>query len=164
MVQRHVARLGLLIVEDGVALRKGAALAVLAGQAHRVAFVDQRAERQRFGHGPVDPDAGLDHLAAILDQPADGLVHVEPLRDRGEATCRFPSAGWGRRRCRPAPVILGGEQRGLQPRPAAVEPVGLVRLVGLPASNSVSRRCAQSACSFSSSPGARTPSPSSFSA
>ena len=68
-----------------MALREGAALAVLAGQAHRVAFVDQRAESQRFGHGPVDALAGLDHLAAIVEQPADGLVHVEPLRDRGEA-------------------------------------------------------------------------------
>ncbi len=60
VVERDVARFGLLVDQHRVALREGAALAVLAGQTHREAFVEQRAERQRLGGRPVDALAGLD--------------------------------------------------------------------------------------------------------
>ena len=68
-----------------MALREGAALAILAGQADREALLDECRERQVLGHGPVDTLAGLDHLAAALEQAADGLVGVEILRQRGDA-------------------------------------------------------------------------------
>ena len=52
MVERGVALLGLLVDQHRVALREGAALAVLAGQADRMAFVEQRAEGQRLARSP----------------------------------------------------------------------------------------------------------------
>ena len=58
MVERDVARFGLLIDQHRMALRERAALAVLAGQANRKAFVEQGAEGQRLGGRPVDALAG----------------------------------------------------------------------------------------------------------
>ena len=52
--QRRGRVAGLLIVEDRVAVAEGAAAGVLAGQAHRVALAQERAEGQRLAHGPVD--------------------------------------------------------------------------------------------------------------
>ena len=127
MVERRVAFLGLLIEQHRMALREGAALRILAGQADRMAFLEQRAEGERFRGGPVDALAGLDRLGAMIEEALDRLVDVEALRhgrdlladlaqladvDAGIAAARIlDSAG------------------DLEPRPAAVEPVGLVRLV-----------------------------------
>ena len=82
VLERRVAALGLLVDQHRVALREGAALAVLARQAHREALVEQRAEGQVLGHRPVDAGRRLHHLAAALQQALDGLVGVEVLRDR----------------------------------------------------------------------------------
>ena len=54
VVERRVAVLVLLVDQHRVALRERAALGVLAGQPHRMAFEQQRAERQRLGGRPVD--------------------------------------------------------------------------------------------------------------
>ena len=64
MVERDVAVLGLLVDQHRMALREGAALAVLAGEPHRMAVEQQRAEGERLGGRPVDALAGLDRLAA----------------------------------------------------------------------------------------------------
>ena len=108
VVQRHVARLGLLIDQHRVALRKGAALAVLAGEAHRMAFVDERAEGQRLGRRPVDALAGLDHLAAAVEEAPDRLVNVEPFRHVGEALADLLQPG----------EVDAGAGRGVSSSPA----------------------------------------------
>ena len=46
-----------------MALREGAALGILAGQPHPMAFEQQRAEGQRLAGRPVDAGAGVDRLA-----------------------------------------------------------------------------------------------------
>ncbi len=63
-----------------MALREGAALAILPGEAHAMALGHEAAESQRLAHGPVDAGAGLDHLATVIEEALDGLVDVEPIR------------------------------------------------------------------------------------
>src|SRR3954462_2355612 len=46
IIERHVARLALLIDQHRMALRERSALTVLTGQAHAMAFIDQPAERK----------------------------------------------------------------------------------------------------------------------
>ena len=60
MLERRVFVLVLLIHQHRVALGEGAALGVLAGQAHREALDQQRAEGQRLGRRPVDALALVD--------------------------------------------------------------------------------------------------------
>ena len=84
VVERDVAGLVLLIDQHGMALREGAALAVLAGEPHRMAIEQQRAERERLAGRPVDALAGLDRLAAIIEEALDRAVDVEILRRRGD--------------------------------------------------------------------------------
>ena len=76
MIERRVALFGVLIEQHRMALREGAALAILAGQPHREAFLEQRAEGERFGGRPVDVLAGLDRLGAVVEEALDGLVQV----------------------------------------------------------------------------------------
>ena len=157
MVERRVALLGLLIEQHRMALREGAALAVLPGQPHRMAFLEQRAEGERFGRRPVDALAGLDRLGAMIEKALDGLVDVEALRHRRDLLADL--AQLGERDAGIAAARIVGFARRLQARPAAVEPIGLVRLVAAaPASNSASRRARQSAFIFSTSPSVTTPS------
>ena len=58
VVDRDVARFGLLIDQHRVAMRERAAAAVLAGQPDMRALGAQRADRQRLGGRPVDALAG----------------------------------------------------------------------------------------------------------
>src|SRR4051794_9546947 len=58
-------------------LRKRPALTILAGQAHAMAFVDQRSEGKRLTQCPIDSLAALDRLAAIIEEALDRLVHIE---------------------------------------------------------------------------------------
>ncbi len=82
--ERRVLRLGAMVDDGGVALAERAAARVLARDAHRRSFEQQRAERERFGERPVD------------------LVAVErraPRReDAGELRVRFEAVGEGRER------------------------------------------------------------------
>ena len=80
MIERRVALLGLLVEQHRMALREGAALGILAGQADRVAFLEQRAEGERLGGRPVDALAGLDRLGAVVEEALDGAVDVEAFR------------------------------------------------------------------------------------
>ena len=82
LVERRVAVLGLLIDQHRVALREGAALGILARQPHRMAFLEQRAEGERLGGRPVDPFAGFDRLAAVIEEPLDGAVERGSPRER----------------------------------------------------------------------------------
>ena len=123
--ERDVALLGGLVVQDGVALREGAAAGVLAAQAHREALAQQRAERQVLGGRPVDVGAALDALAALADDPLELAVQVHRLGHRGH---RQPDLAdqLERHRGAAALVLLG---RPGQAGPGALQPVGLVHLV-----------------------------------
>ena len=84
MVQRDVALFALLVEEDAVALREGAAFDVLAGQADEVAVGQKRPEGKRLGGRPVDAAAALDRLGAGIEETLDGAVDAEALRHLGE--------------------------------------------------------------------------------
>src|SRR5271163_4514049 len=113
-----------------MALREGAAFAVLARKANRKAFVQERAEGERFGGRPVDPLAAHDRGAAVLEEAQNGLMDTEAFRRRGDPLADLSQAieldaGLA------AAIIVGDVLRRLDARPAAVEPVGLVGRVGL---------------------------------
>jgi hypothetical protein len=58
VVQVREALLVLLVGEHRMALREGAALHVLAGEAHPVAFEQERTEGERLAGGPIEALAG----------------------------------------------------------------------------------------------------------
>src|ERR1700730_640342 len=89
IVQGDVARFRLLVDQHGMTLRKSAALGVLAGKTHRIALIDKGRESKRLAHCPVDALAGLDHLAAIVEQAPDSAEDVESFGDQGDATTDF---------------------------------------------------------------------------
>src|ERR1700724_1996266 len=89
IVQGDIACFRLLVDQRGMALRKSAALGVLAGKTHRIALVDKRRESERLAHCPVDALAGLDHLAPIVEEAPDGAVDVESLGNRSDAKTDF---------------------------------------------------------------------------
>src|SRR5437016_1468306 len=108
-----------------MALRKSAALGVLARKAHRIALVEKRRESERLTHCPVDALAGFDHLAPIVEQTPDGAVDVESFGNRRNATTdlgepRAVDAGAA------TAIVLDSGLRRPKTRPAAVEPIGFV--------------------------------------
>ena len=108
MIERRVALLGLLIEQHRMALREGAALRILAGQADRMALLEQRAEGKRLGGRPIDALAGLDRLGALIEETLNRLVDVEVLRNRRDLLADLAQfLGVRRRYCRGA---------GLRPR------------------------------------------------
>src|SRR5262245_54887254 len=68
IVERYVASLVALVVKHRMALRKRAALGILAGKADRIAVEQDRAEGQRLGRRPVNALAGFDHLPARFEE------------------------------------------------------------------------------------------------
>ena len=110
--ERGVASLGLLVDQHRMALREGAALAILSGQAHAMALIAQRAESESLGGRPIEPIARLDHLAARLEETLDGLVDVETFGRSGQADA---DAGLGLS----TPVA---PRRGSSSNPAALRP------------------------------------------
>src|SRR5271155_5587178 len=92
MVKRDVARFGLLIDQHRMALREGAAFAVLARKANRKAVVQEGAEGERFGCRPVDPVAAHDRRAAVLEEAQYGFMDVEAFRRRGDPLADLPQA------------------------------------------------------------------------
>src|SRR6476661_4894043 len=129
MVERRMTLLGVLIEQHRVALREGAAFAVLARQAHRVAILQQGTEGKRLSRGPIDPLARLDRLCAIVEKTLDRLMNLEIRRDHCDLL-----ADLAQRFDRDAGIAAArvfNLTRRLQASPAAVEPVGLVRLVAL---------------------------------
>src|SRR3954449_5814023 len=107
-----------------MALREGSALGVLAGQPHRMSFDHQRAECQRLGRSPVDALAGLDRVAAVLQEALDGPVRVETLRYACDLQPDLLEHL--ERRAGVAAARVVGVARRLNVGPATVEPVGAV--------------------------------------
>ena len=112
-----------------MAVRKGAAAAVLTRQSHAVTVFGNRPEGKRFGGRPVEPGAARKHLALGIEDTAERLVYREVGGDRGQQG--------------PEPVELCIVERGAdvaapkdglvgaaKPRPAPFEPVGLVGQIG----------------------------------
>jgi hypothetical protein len=94
-----------------------------------MAFGEQGAEGQRLRSRPVDAFAGLDRLAAIVEEALDGAVDVKILRDGGDLLADL-AQGLERDAGMAAARVFG--VAGLfQAGPAAVEPVGLVCLVAV---------------------------------
>src|ERR1700759_3392305 len=127
MVERRVAALILLVDQDRMTLREGTALAILAGQAHVMALLQQGAERQRLAGRPIEADAALDRLGAVLEEAADGAVDTEAVRHLGDlAADLLEHRGIDTGDAATCVFFLVGN---LEASPFAVEPVGLVRLV-----------------------------------
>src|SRR5262249_55351169 len=127
MVERRVAALVLLVDQDRMPLREGAALAVLPGEADVMAFLQERTERQRLTGRPVDTGAAVNGLHAFLEEAGDGAVNAETIGHPGDLAAdvlqrRHVDAGDAA-----AGVFLLA--RDLEARPFAVEPISLVRLV-----------------------------------
>ncbi|MND59698.1 hypothetical protein D3C80_509010 [compost metagenome] len=129
VVQRNIAVLGFLIIENRVALREGAAFHVLTGQADRASFGNQRTECQRFSRCPIDAFAGIDHLGAVIEEALDRAMDVEVLRNFNELFADFlerldRNAGL-------AAALFVGIVCRTQTTPRTVKPVSLVRLIAL---------------------------------
>src|SRR5882724_1352558 len=73
-----------------MARRERAALRILTREAHAVTVEQQRAEGERLAGRPVDAFAGLDRLAAGVEEALDRLVDVEALRHRGDLPADLP--------------------------------------------------------------------------
>ncbi len=128
VAEREVDLLGRLVDDAGVALHEGAAHAVLAGEPHRIALVQQGGEGQVLGGGPVQALALLDGLAPVGDHPVDGLVHRQPLGERGDLAAEVEQLLPGDA----GDAALFGARQA-QARPLAVQPVGLVGVIDLAA-------------------------------
>ena len=129
MIERRVTTLRLLIDQHGMALRECAALDILPGQAHAMAVPQEGREGHGFGHRPVDSLSGLDHLAAIVEEALDRAVHVEAFRRLVQLEAEHLEMVDIDARFAATVVVTLGD--GLEAGPAAIEPVGLVGLVGL---------------------------------
>src|SRR2546423_14150424 len=112
-----------------MALREGAALAVLPGQRHRVAIDQQRAEAERLRRRPVDAFAGLDRLGAGVEEALHGAMHVEILWHRGDLLADLTQRIERDAGVAAARVVMVA--RRLDLGPAAVEPVGAIGAVAL---------------------------------
>jgi hypothetical protein len=122
VAERNVFLLVLLIDEDAVALREGAAPAILAREPDRRSLGQQRAERQRLARRPIDALAGFDGFALRFELAADLAVEIEALRRLGETRAHLLQhferhAGFA------ADVFAA---RGLEAGPGAFEPIRLV--------------------------------------
>ena len=129
MIERRVALLGFLIEQHRMALREGAALAVLAGEPHPVAFEQQRAEGERLAGRPIDARAGLDRFAPVFEKAVERAVQMEVRRQRRDLAAdllerRDLDAGM-------AAARIVGIVGALEAGPAAVEPIGLVGAIAL---------------------------------
>src|SRR5205823_12088331 len=115
-----------------MAMREGAAPAVLTGQADMGSLGAQRTDRQRLGGGPIycwagDPLAGLDGGTFGVELASDLAVQMKAFRHRHEAA---PDLSQQLDRCHrvAAAIIIG---RGFKPGPGAPQPVGLVWAVAV---------------------------------
>src|SRR6185295_8495003 len=86
MVERRVAALVFLVDQHRMALRKRATLRVLARQPDVAAFLQQRAECQRFAGRPVDADAVVDCFGTVFEETLDGAVNPKTVRHPGDLT------------------------------------------------------------------------------
>src|SRR5258708_31509997 len=96
-----------------MAVREGAAAAVLARQADMRALGAQRADRQRLGSAPIDPVARFERGALCFELAGDLAVEVKAVGYRDKAMSDFAQQ-LDRRRRVAAAVVVGGRP---QPRP-----------------------------------------------
>ncbi len=131
VVERDVARLGLLIDQHRMALRERAALEVLAAESRTGKPSSSRAPKASASAvAQSTPSPLVDRVAAVVEEAKDGLVDLEALRRGGDALADLLQpvdvvAGVA------AAVVLDHVLRRLEAGPAAVEPVGLVGRIGL---------------------------------
>src|SRR4029079_1524675 len=110
-----------------MALRESAALGILSRQPDVMAFLQQRAERQCLAGRPVNADAVVDRLRAVLQETLDGAVNPETVGHLGDlAADILEDVDVAAGDAAPCILLLVG---GLEAGPLAVEPVGLVGLV-----------------------------------
>src|SRR5580704_5576074 len=129
MIERRVAVLVLLVDQHRMALRERAAFGILAGQPHPVTLLQQRAEGECFAGRPVDIAAGLDRLAAAVEEAIERAMQMKALRPRRDLVAdllEFSDLDAGM-----AAARIVGLARPLESGPAAVEPIGLVGAVAL---------------------------------
>ena len=100
---------------------------VLAGQPNRNAFGQQRAESQRLSGRPVYSLAGLDHLAARVQQPYQLTVDVEAIRIGVERATDVAQHLLGDPGLVIAQLLLADQR--LQAGPLALQPIRDVRLI-----------------------------------
>ena len=81
MLQRRVHAAGLRVVILGVTLAEGAAPRILAAEAHRGAFQNQAAERQRLRQGPVDVRSAVAGFVTPLDDLLQLGMQLEIRRE-----------------------------------------------------------------------------------
>ena len=129
MIERRIPLLGLLIEQHGVALREGAALAVLAGKPHPMPVEQQGAEGQRLRCGPVDVFPDSIASAPVFQETIERAVQVEIRRQGRDLAADVLERGDLDARASAARIVAVGG--ALESRPAAVEPVGLVGAVVL---------------------------------
>ena len=84
IVKRRVAFLVFLIDQHRVALREGAAFGILTRKPDPMRLAQQRTECERFGGRPIDPGAGLDRFAPIVEKAVQSAVQMEIGRQRGD--------------------------------------------------------------------------------
>ena len=87
VLERHVPRTGFLMMQDRVAMEECAAAAVLAGNAHRVAILEQTRIGERLGAAPVERQFTRHHLAAVRHH----LLHARMQRESGRHRRDLPT-------------------------------------------------------------------------
>ena len=107
-----------------MAVREGAAAGVLAGEAHRRALVQQRAERQGLAERPVDLAVARTSCRRASNCLASLGCTVKPSGTCSSAAKTSSSVVAGARRCRRgaarrAPVALGLRTRAARAAPAS---------------------------------------------
>ena len=90
--KRDVARLGLDIDDDGVALVESAALRILPAEAHRRTGADERGEGDKLGHAVVEGARAGGHLQALVEELLHLGMNVEARRNGGGETREFGDA------------------------------------------------------------------------
>ena len=78
-VERAEALVRVLAIHHRVAMAEGAALDILAREAHRMTFFEERSVREKFRKRPVDLSRG-NRARATFEQSRDGLVHGRVIR------------------------------------------------------------------------------------
>ncbi len=83
--ERNVFFLVLDVDERGVTLIESAAAAVLSGEADGSALLEQRAERESFGHAVIERALALRHFEALFEKFFNFRMNVEAVGIGDEA-------------------------------------------------------------------------------
>ena len=101
VLQRHiralVPALAILIVQHRVAMKERAAAAVLARDPDRIAFIQQRREREMLGHAPVERQLAARHQPAVVHDLLHARMELEVLGNGGDPLAQPFSVSSGSR-------------------------------------------------------------------